>query len=78
MAGLSGDLFSVFQPDSSASAASKREKAGSKRKANEIEGRGAKKVSQNSPVEAGVEIDAAAEDGQQGTIEVDVDDQGGT
>lgn len=73
MAGFSGDLFSVFQPGSSVSAASKRERAGSKRKGNEIEATGAKKISQISSVDAVVGLDAAEE--APVTAEVEVDDQ---
>ena len=75
MAGFSGDLFSVFQPDSSAHAASKHEKPGSKRKGNDIKATGAKRISEISSVYAGVRIDEAEEG--QATSEVDVDDQQG-
>lgn len=56
------------------SAASKKERAGSKRKGNEIEATGAKKISQNSSVDAAVGVDAADEVPVT-PAEVEVDDQ---
>lgn len=74
MAEFSGDLFSVFQSESSASAAWKRDRAGSKRKGNEIEARDAKKIPQLSSLNTGVGIDAA-EEGPQETAKADLERQ---
>ena len=75
MADFSGDLFSVFQPDSSTSAALKRDKAGSKRKGDEVEVSDAKKLPQLSSLNTEVSIDAAEDSRTQETAVVDLEDQ---